>query len=250
MLQHRGCSAAMILLQVLSLLGHVNKTNRSHSSGNHCPNKDIEQRSHCVYQRTLKDDNADSTIGFFMDLIRTTNMRKQTLILSFNWFTSAVVYQGLIMCLGILGGNVYLDFLISGIVEFPAAFLILFTIERIGRRLPFSAANIVSGAACLITAFIPESVLWLKTTVACIGRMGITMAFEMVVFVNTELYPTFIRAITKIFFIFRISIVCYIVSLRRQNATSAVFKVKQKIGMDRLLILGVPDVYLNVVYRI
>ncbi|KAL7871544.1 hypothetical protein SRHO_G00065270 [Serrasalmus rhombeus] len=60
------------------------------------------------------------------------------------------------MRLGILGGNVYIDFLISGIVELPAAFLILFTIERIGRHLPFATANIVSGAACLITAFIPE----------------------------------------------------------------------------------------------
>lgn len=34
---------------------------------------------------------------------------------------------------------------------------------------------------------------WFKTVVACIGRLGITMAFEMVVFVNTELYPTFVR---------------------------------------------------------
>ncbi|KAL6486556.1 hypothetical protein MHYP_G00059480 [Metynnis hypsauchen] len=143
--------------------------------------------------QTLKDDNADPASGSFMDLIRTLNMRNYTLILSFNWFTSAVVYQGLIMRLGILGGNVYIDFLISGIVEFPAAFLILFTIERIGRRLPFATANIVSGAACLITAFIPESLLWLKTVMACIGRLGITMAFEMVIFVNTELYPTFIR---------------------------------------------------------
>ncbi|KAL7888458.1 hypothetical protein AOLI_G00034320 [Acnodon oligacanthus] len=143
--------------------------------------------------QTLKDDNADSASGSFIDLIRTPNIRKYTLILSFNWFTSAVVYQGLIMRLGILGGNVYIDFLISGIVEFPAAFLILFTIERIGRRLPFATANIMSGAACFITAFIPESLLWLKTLMACIGRLGITMAFEMVVFVNTELYPTFIR---------------------------------------------------------
>uniref|UniRef100_A0A672PUB7 Solute carrier family 22 member 3 n=1 Tax=Sinocyclocheilus grahami TaxID=75366 RepID=A0A672PUB7_SINGR len=110
-----------------------------------------------------------------------------------NMFTSAVVYQGLIMRLGILGGNVYVDFLISGIVELPAAFLILLTIERIGRRLPFAAANIVAGAACLITAFIPDSMFWLKSAVACVGRLGITMAFEMVVFVNTELYPTVIR---------------------------------------------------------
>ncbi|KAM4633303.1 solute carrier family 22 member 2-like [Polymixia lowei] len=142
---------------------------------------------------SLKDDNADSNTASFMDLIRTPKMRKHTLILSFNWFTSAVVYQGLIMRLGILGGNVYIDFLISGLVEFPAAFLILFTIERIGRRLPFAAANIVAGASCFITAFIPDSMFWFKTVVACIGRLGITMAFEMVVFVNTELYPTFVR---------------------------------------------------------
>lgn len=61
------------------------------------------------------------------------------------------------MRLGILGGNVYIDFLISGLVEFPAAFLILFTIERIGRRLPFATANFVAGVSCFITAFIPDS---------------------------------------------------------------------------------------------
>ncbi|XP_012738009.2 solute carrier family 22 member 2 [Fundulus heteroclitus] len=142
---------------------------------------------------TLSDDNADSSTASFMDLVRTPKMRKHTFILSYNWFTSAVVYQGLIMRLGILGGNVYIDFLISGLVEFPAAFLILFTIERIGRRLPFAAANIVAGASCFITAFIPDSMFWFKTVVACIGRLGITMSFEMVVFVNTELYPTFVR---------------------------------------------------------
>ncbi|MEQ2215218.1 hypothetical protein XENOCAPTIV_029229 [Xenoophorus captivus] len=142
---------------------------------------------------TLSDDNADSSTASFMDLIRTPKMRKHTFILSYNWFTSAIVYQGLIMRLGILGGNVYIDFLISGLVEFPAAFLILFTIERIGRRLPFAAANIVAGASCFITAFIPDSMFWFKTVVACIGRLGITMTFEMVVFVNTELYPTFVR---------------------------------------------------------
>ncbi|KAK2855939.1 hypothetical protein Q5P01_004674 [Channa striata] len=142
---------------------------------------------------SLTDDVGDSTTASFMDLVRTPKMRKHTFILSFNWFTSAVVYQGLIMRLGILGGNIYVDFLISGLVEFPAAFLILLTIERIGRRLPFAAANVTAGASCFIAACIPDSLFWLKTAVACVGRLGITMSFEMVVFVNTELYPTFVR---------------------------------------------------------
>lgn len=41
--------------------------------------------------------------------------------------------------------------------------------------------------------FSSAGMFWIKTIVACIGRLGITMAFEMVVFVNTELYPTVIR---------------------------------------------------------
>ncbi|KAM9338951.1 solute carrier family 22 member 2-like [Symphorus nematophorus] len=142
---------------------------------------------------TLTEDEGDSPSASLLDLVRTPNMRKHTFILMFNWFTSAVVYQGLIMRVGIAGGNIYIDFLIAGLVEFPAVFFILFTIERVGRRLPFATANIVAGASCLITAFIPDSLYWLKTVVACIGRLGITMTFEMVVFVNTELYPTFVR---------------------------------------------------------
>lgn len=71
-------------------------------------------------------------------------------------FTSALIYQGLVMRLGIVGGNLYLDFFISGAVELPAALLILLTIDRIGRRLPFGISNIVAGIACLITAFLPE----------------------------------------------------------------------------------------------
>ncbi|XP_042545672.1 solute carrier family 22 member 3 [Dipodomys merriami] len=129
----------------------------------------------------------------FLDLVRTPQMRKCTLILMFAWFTSAVVYQGLVMRLGIVGGNLYVDFFISGVVELPAALLILLTIERLGRRLPFAASNIVAGVACLVTAFLPEGLPWLRTTVATLGRLGITMAFEIVYLVNSELYPTTLR---------------------------------------------------------
>uniref|UniRef100_A0A6I8NF29 Solute carrier family 22 member 3 n=1 Tax=Ornithorhynchus anatinus TaxID=9258 RepID=A0A6I8NF29_ORNAN len=129
----------------------------------------------------------------FLDLVRTPQMRKCTLILMFAWFTSAVVYQGLVMRLGIIGGNLYLDFFISGVVELPAAFLILLTIERFGRRLPFALSNLVAGVTCLVTVFLPEGTPWLRTSVATLGRLGITMAFEIVYLVNSELYPTTLR---------------------------------------------------------
>lgn len=60
------------------------------------------------------------------------------------------------MHMGVAAGNVYLDFLYSALVEFPAAFIIIITIDRVGRRYPWAAANLVAGAACLVTALIPE----------------------------------------------------------------------------------------------
>ncbi|ETE64377.1 Solute carrier family 22 member 1, partial [Ophiophagus hannah] len=64
---------------------------------------------------------------------------------------------------------------------------------RVGRRYPWAASNLVAGIACLITAFSPDDMHWLKILAGSFGRLGITMAFEMVCFVNAELYPTFLR---------------------------------------------------------
>uniref|UniRef100_A0A8C4YRN5 Major facilitator superfamily (MFS) profile domain-containing protein n=1 Tax=Gopherus evgoodei TaxID=1825980 RepID=A0A8C4YRN5_9SAUR len=141
----------------------------------------------------LEEEDGENLSPSFMDLVRTPQMRKHTFILMYNWLASSLLYQGLIMHMAMAGGNMYLDFFYSALVEFPAAFIILLTINRIGRRYPWAVATLVAGAACLIMALIPEDIHWLKVTVGCIGRMGITMSFEMVCFVNTELYPTFLR---------------------------------------------------------
>ncbi|XP_060609672.2 solute carrier family 22 member 2-like isoform X2 [Anolis sagrei] len=152
-------------------------------------------REECSCSIDLEEDNEKDTkqSPSVMDLVRTSQMRKYTLILMYNWFTSAITYQGLIMHVGISGDNVYLDFLYSSIVELPAAAILVLTIERVGRRYPWAIAHLMAGIACLVTAFAPEDMHWLMITAASLGKLGITMAFEMVCFVNTELYPTFLR---------------------------------------------------------
>ncbi|KAF7254211.1 Solute carrier family 22 member 2 [Varanus komodoensis] len=140
-----------------------------------------------------EEEVGDKPRPSFLDLVRTPQIRKHTLILMYTWFTSSVLYQGLIMHVGIAGGNIYLDFFYSALVEFPAALILMLTVDRIGRRYPWAAANLTAGAACLVTALIPEDLYWLKMTVTCLGRMGITMCYEMVCLVNAELYPTFLR---------------------------------------------------------
>ncbi|XP_518840.2 solute carrier family 22 member 2 isoform X2 [Pan troglodytes] len=141
----------------------------------------------------LEEETGKKLNPSFLDLVRTPQIRKHTMILMYNWFTSSVLYQGLIMHMGLAGDNIYLDFFYSALVEFPAAFMIILTIDRIGRRYPWAASNMVAGAACLASVFIPGDLQWLKIIISCLGRMGITMAYEIVCLVNAELYPTFIR---------------------------------------------------------
>ncbi|XP_037673576.1 solute carrier family 22 member 1 [Choloepus didactylus] len=142
---------------------------------------------------SLEEDVTEKLSPSFVDLFRTPRLRRNTLILMYLWFTSSVLYQGLIMHVGATGENLYLDFLYSALVEFPASFLILLTIDRIGRLYPLAVANMVAGAACFFMIFISHDLHWLNILVACIGRMGITVVFEMVCLVSAELYPTFIR---------------------------------------------------------
>ncbi|XP_059842516.1 solute carrier family 22 member 2-like isoform X2 [Hypanus sabinus] len=149
---------------------------------------------HLLLTITVEESDGQVTRPSVLDLFRTPRIRRHTLILMMNWFACALVYQGLIMHLGTLGGNIYLDFFISGAVEIPASIIVLLVIERIGRRLPFATGGLLSGASCLIAAFIPDNVLWLKTVVAFLGRLGITVTMEMVCFVNMELYPTYLRS--------------------------------------------------------
>lgn len=60
------------------------------------------------------------------------------------------------MHLGATGGDLYLDFLYSSLMEFPAAFVILVTIDRVGRLCPLAVSNVVTGVACLAMVFIPH----------------------------------------------------------------------------------------------
>ncbi|NP_001087673.1 solute carrier family 22 (organic cation transporter), member 2 L homeolog [Xenopus laevis] len=142
---------------------------------------------------TADEEVCEKQVPSFLDLVRTPQIRKHTLILMYIWFTCAVVYQGLIMHMGSTGDNIYLDFFISALVEFPSAIIIIFTVDRVGRRWPWLVGCIITGVACLITTFIPHRLSWLIVTLSCVSRMGITLSYEMVCLVNAELYPTFIR---------------------------------------------------------
>ncbi|NXN16980.1 S22A2 protein, partial [Indicator maculatus] len=154
------------------------------------------------FQRISSKREDREKLKQFLDLIRTPQIRKHIFILMHSWVwlhlhsgfcPGSQAHQGVIMHMGIAAGNVELDFLHSALVEFPAAFILMLMLDRIGRCYPWPMANLIAGGACLLTVLVPDTLYSLKMAAACLGRMGITMCYKIICVVNPELYPTFLR---------------------------------------------------------
>ena len=79
--------------------------------------------------------NGDDTKVTLLDLFKTPNLRKNTLIQYFNWFTVVLVYYGLTLNADtLIPGNVYINFSVSGLIEIPSNIFCLVILHFFGRR--------------------------------------------------------------------------------------------------------------------
>jgi len=81
---------------------------------------------------------------------------KNSLILFFNWFVNSGTYYGISLSTSDLGGNPYINFLISAAVEIPANLLVLLVLNRFGRKIPLCVFMLVAGVTLLATGFIEK----------------------------------------------------------------------------------------------
>nr|XP_054752613.1 organic cation transporter protein-like [Lytechinus pictus] len=137
--------------------------------------------------------NRDQNRANIFDLFRSRSVCLRTLNLIFSWMVHTTVYYGLSLSTSSLGVNDFVAFTVSGAVEIPAYLLTIFTVEYFGRKPSIVALVMIGGVACLTTAAIPEGV-WL-TTVAMIGKFGISGSFGVLYLYTAELYPTSIRTV-------------------------------------------------------
>ncbi|KAI8481418.1 hypothetical protein Bbelb_408530 [Branchiostoma belcheri] len=127
------------------------------------------------------------------DLLRTPNLAKKSAVLFYNWAVLNMVYYGLSLNTSALGGDDYISFFFSGLVEFPALLMSIVVIEKWGRRAPHVMFMVVGDLACICTTFVPSDLFPLTMTLAMIGKFGISAGFNIIFIWTGEIYPTVIR---------------------------------------------------------
>ncbi|OWF45915.1 Organic cation transporter protein [Mizuhopecten yessoensis] len=139
----------------------------------------------------------DEKYGRLWHLFTTKVLLTRTLVIFFNWGVVNMVYYGLSLNSGNLEGNYYLNFLLSGLVEFPAYTLTLLLLDRLGRKWLYIICMILGGVSCISTIF---TILYLEEryqpvtiALAMLGKLGAAGAFGIIYTYSAELFPTVVR---------------------------------------------------------
>ncbi|EFN75432.1 organic cation transporter protein [Harpegnathos saltator] len=140
-----------------------------------------------------EDSKPDSRKPSLFDLFRYPNLRRKSILLFFNWLVNSGTYYGLSWHASNLGGNDYVNFVISGVVEVPAYTFLIFTLNRWGRKIILCGCMLLSGLALLATLFVPADMPWLIVCLAMIGKLAITSSYGAIYVFTAEQFPTVIR---------------------------------------------------------
>ncbi|KAK3931402.1 Organic cation transporter protein [Frankliniella fusca] len=132
-----------------------------------------------------KDESGNAGSPSVLDLFRYPNLRKK--------FVNSATYYGLSWNTSNLGGNDFLNFLISGVVEIPGYIMLLLLLNRWGRKATLCSALIATGVALLLTQIVPSNTDWLVITLAMVGKMTITASYGTIYIFTAEQFPTVIR---------------------------------------------------------
>jgi len=141
-----------------------------------------------------KDEKQSSAT--ILDLFKTRTMRTKIMIIYYNFFVCAFLYFGLTLNIGDLGGDVFVNFAVSGLLEIPAYGLAMVVLLKYGRRVPYSCALISSGICLLSVGLVPRGVYhkdWPAMALALLGKTCVTFSFGAIFVYAAELVPTEIR---------------------------------------------------------
>ena len=109
------------------------------------------------------------------------------------WSCNYFVYYAFSYNIGDYGGNFYITFMLSGLVEMPSQLLCALFLKFIGRRPLLIVFMVMTTISCLSIIFVESD--WSKVTLALIGKFAVTSSENVMSIHAPEMFPTVVRNI-------------------------------------------------------
>ncbi|OQV14656.1 Carcinine [Hypsibius exemplaris] len=157
--------------------------------------KDIDENLPQILEEiNLENKNSSITEKHSMiDLFRTPNLRKKTLILIFINFCNVGVFYGLTYWAPAFGQDPHLNTMLSGLVEFPPYLFASFFCNKFGRRATLVVAMIFGAIASISAAVVPTTASGAIMALSLITKFFITLTFMVGELLEEEIFPTVVR---------------------------------------------------------
>lgn len=122
-------------------------------------------------------------------------LRRNILVMMYAWLVNSLVYYGLSLNTGNLGGSIYFNAFLSGLVELPSYALVTHLLGAWGRQKTLVAAMGIASAMCIIYFLLPQSAVMARVALALamVGKFAIAGSFAVLYLYSAELFPTRIR---------------------------------------------------------
>ncbi|CAH2044168.1 unnamed protein product, partial [Iphiclides podalirius] len=129
----------------------------------------------------------------YSDVFKSREIMKRVVISAFCKFTVGFVYYGLMVNSVYLPGNKYTNFMLASVMSYPGELVAMYSMNKVGRKLPLICGYITCGLLCAGSAWVPEDYTWLKIVLFLFGKLVISVCYTGVVTYTMELFPTSVR---------------------------------------------------------
>ncbi|RWS19505.1 organic cation transporter protein-like protein, partial [Leptotrombidium deliense] len=164
---------------------------------NNMPMDGAEQKF-IALKTTLENEKIRQTkeTSSFIELWKRAQIRKYTIIFYCTWFVNAFVYYGIALNIADFVGDLFVNFAIAGLVEFPAYIILMIAFKYIGRKKLTSTAMFGCGLSLLLSvAFNYTKITSATTVLTMCGKFFTTSSFAILYVFSAEVYPTIVRQI-------------------------------------------------------
>uniref|UniRef100_A0A8C5PH27 Major facilitator superfamily (MFS) profile domain-containing protein n=1 Tax=Leptobrachium leishanense TaxID=445787 RepID=A0A8C5PH27_9ANUR len=129
----------------------------------------------------------------FWDLVKTRQLRKNTLCLGVMWFGVAFSYYGISFNVTGFSLNPFLTHFVFGAIEIPAKIGVFLLLDRIGRKMCQGGSLLITGVFIGLASLVPTGLGHSRSVLAILGKGFSEASFTTAFLYTAELYPTVLR---------------------------------------------------------
>lgn len=159
---------------------------------NKMPTEQIYSRLKRDYVRSQSD--AGKPHATLIDLFANSFLCEKTLILIYEWISSYLLFNGVILFIAEQDGNKILYVSISGILGILATIISIFTTKYLGRRLSLLISNFISGIGFVVITIAVSLNEMVVICFAFVCSFSCAASCTILHLYSVEIYPTVIRS--------------------------------------------------------